>query len=188
MIRLGEPGPYVGVKLLPPLDRPSFSLTDTAGAPFEFGSATKGALTLLFFGYTHCPDVCPTTMSNIAAGLRTLEPALRERTKVVFVTTDPRRDTPPELRSWLDQFDKDFIGLTGEQAAINQVMESLRLRDPIGSEVTDAGYTVAHASEVIAFTQDDMGHLIYPEGAPPADFAHDLAKLAKDGWQGKDIK
>ena len=173
---------YRGVVLLPPLSRPAFTLTDTSGQPFAFDRQTKGRLTLLFFGYTNCPDICPTTMSNIASGLKGLSPAERSRISVVFVTTDPKRDSAGVLRGWLDHFDAAFIGLTGEQAEINGIMTSLRLPDPIQTEVTDQGYSVSHVSSVIVFTADDVSHIIYPEGTSPADWLHEVPKLLNEGW------
>lgn len=180
-LTLGGPHEYTGAYLLPPLPRPTFTLTDTNGKPFDFAKATDKRVTLLFFGYTNCPDVCPTTMADIAAGLSRV--STRDAVKVVFVTTDPRRDTPPVLRSWLDTFDPSFIGLTGSQADINRLMESLRLPDPVETEVTADGYTVVHISDVLLFTQDNVAHLVYPGGAKAADWAADLEKLLKQGFK-----
>lgn len=181
-LTFGGPKEYRGVVLLPPLPRPAFTLTDTAGQLYVFDQETRGQLTLLFFGYTNCPDVCPTTMSNIATSLKALPQADRERVKVVFVTTDPKRDQPTVLRAWLDHFDSAFIGLTGDQANINAIMASLRLPEPVQNEVTDQGYTVSHVSSVIVFTADDISHIVYPEGTSVDDWRRDLKKLLDEGW------
>src|SRR5215468_3726367 len=109
---------YRGGLVTPPLSKPRFTLTDTAGAPFEFWKKTLGHVTLLFFGYTRCPSECPLHMANIATGLQTMPGGLAGQVKVVFVTTDPARDSPPVLRAWLDHFDERFIGLTGSEAEI----------------------------------------------------------------------
>src|SRR5438093_7001047 len=109
---------YHGGLVSPPLAKPKFTLTDTSGAPFDFGLKTQGYVTLLFFGYTHCPDMCPLQMSMIGSALKKMPADMADQFKVVFVTTDPGRDTPRALRSWLDHFDKRFIGLTGSDAAI----------------------------------------------------------------------
>src|SRR2546425_2789779 len=85
---------YRGGLVNPPLPKPRFTLTDTSGAPFEFWSKTQGYITLLFFGYTRCPDECPLHMANVARGLHTMPLELRDQVKLVFVTTDPARDTP----------------------------------------------------------------------------------------------
>src|SRR5689334_12996628 len=109
---------YRGGIVTPPLPKPSFVLTDTSGAPFDFSNRTRASVTLLFFGYTYCPDQCPMHMANIGAALKRLPPAMADQVKLVFVTTDPARDTPERLRQWLDNFDKRFIGLTGNDATL----------------------------------------------------------------------
>ena len=118
-VRGDDGGTYAGIDLEPPYQRPSFTLTDTSGAAYDFATATKGRPTLLFFGYTNCPDVCPTTFADIAVALRKLDPSVASQIQVVFVTTDPARDTPQVIREWLDRFDADlptpFVGLTGDQ-------------------------------------------------------------------------
>lgn len=182
-LTFGGPQEYHGAYLLPPLSRPKFTLTDTSGSRFAFAEATNKQITLLFFGYTNCPDICPTTMASIAAGLKQLPPATRDHVRVVFVTTDPKRDQPAVLRHWLDKFDPTFVGLTGAQADINTVMESLRLPDPVESEMTADGYSVMHVSDVLLFTADNTAHLVYPGGATAEEWAADLEKLVRDGFK-----
>ena len=118
---------YHGELVTPPLPKPKFTLTDTSGAPFDFWSRTQSYITLLFFGYTHCPDECPLHMANIASSLQQLSPEVREQVKVVFVTTDPDRDSAPVLRAWLDNFDISFVGLTGSEAAIAAAQRSAHI-------------------------------------------------------------
>ena len=84
---------YRGGLVTPPLPKPRFTLTDTSGRPFDFAAATKGYVTLLFFGYTYCPDQCPMHMANSSAALKKLPAGTAEHVKLVFVTTDPARDT-----------------------------------------------------------------------------------------------
>src|SRR6266550_8720606 len=80
---------YRGGLVTPPLPKPRFVLTDTSGAPFDFWNRTQGSITLLFFGYTYCPDQCPMHMANIGAALKRLPPDIADQVKLVFVTTDP---------------------------------------------------------------------------------------------------
>src|SRR5689334_25058649 len=101
-----------------PFTKPDLVLTDTHGKKFDLRAETKGHPTLLYFGYTHCPDICPTTMSNIAVAEKALPKAQRDKLRVVFVTTDPGRDTPAELGRWLKGIDPGFIGLTGDFSTI----------------------------------------------------------------------
>ena len=114
---------YRGGVVKPPLPKPGFVLTDTSGAPFDFWNRTEGSVTLLFFGYTYCPDQCPMHMANLGAALKKLPRDSADQVKLVFVTTDPARDTPAVLRRWLDYFDKRFIGLTGTEAALEAVQK-----------------------------------------------------------------
>ena len=103
-----RPAPAVQLRgLIPqPLPKkPNFTLTDTAGHPFDFTRQTRGKLTYLYFGYTHCPDACPLTMGDIASALRRAPASVRSRVAVVFVTVDPRRDTATVLRTWLNSED-----------------------------------------------------------------------------------
>ena len=109
---------FRGALVTPPLPKPSFVLADTSGRPFDFAAETKGRVTLLFFGYTYCPDQCPMHMSVLGAALKKLPARTADQVKLVFVTTDPERDSPAVLRRWLDLFDRRFIGLTGTGPAI----------------------------------------------------------------------
>src|SRR5436305_14289498 len=93
---------FRGGLVTPPLPKPKFILADTSGRPFDFSERTRGYVTLLFFGYTYCPDQCPMHMANLGAALKKLSPGIAGQVKLVFVTTDPDRDTPSVLRRWLD--------------------------------------------------------------------------------------
>src|ERR1700686_4953145 len=126
---------YPGGLVSPPAPKPRFTLTDTSGAPYDLQAKTQGYVTLLFFGYTHCPDMCPLQMNMIARALKTLSPAVQSQFTVVFVTTDPERDTPQVLRSWLDHFDKRLIGPTGSEAAIEAAQIAANLSPPKKSAV-----------------------------------------------------
>jgi protein SCO1 len=162
--------------------KPEFVLTDTEGRPFDFRKETDGKATLLFFGYTHCPDVCPVHLANIAAVMRDLPLDAQKRIEVVFVTADPARDTPEVIRSWLDNFDRRFVGLRGDQATVDSVMTGLGLPPAVLDEPGPEGdYSVGHASQVIAFAPDGSLRIVYPFGTRQTDWAHDLPKLARIG-------
>jgi protein SCO1 len=176
---------YRGGLVTPPLPKPPFTLTDTSGAGFDFWSQTQGYVTLLFFGYTHCPDECPLHLANIASSLHQMPTEVREQVKVVFVTTDPTRDSATVLRAWLDHFDERFIGLTGNEAAIAAAQRAAHI--PLASKTARANqdYAVEHASFVLAYTKDNLAHLIYPGGVTPMDWAHDLPLLVKERWSSR---
>src|ERR1700722_1990280 len=182
----GAEGKYRGGLVSPPLPKPKFTLTDTSGSPFDFALKTKGYTTLLFFGYTHCPDMCPLQMSTIARALREIPPASADGFKVVFVTTDPDRDTPQVLRSWLDHFNKRFIGLTGSEAEIAAAQIAANLSPAKKSAVRpDGNYEVGHAAFVLAYTKDNLAHVIYPVGVKEDDWVHDLPYLATETWTNR---
>ncbi len=177
---------YRGGMVSPPLPKPKFTLTDTSGAPYDFAARTQGYVTLLYFGYTHCPDMCPLEMSTIAQAFKKISAADADRFKVVFVTTDPDRDSPPVLRAWLDHFDKRFIGLTGTQASIDAAQIAANLSPAKKSAVRpDGAYEVGHAAFVLAYTRDNLAHVIYPGGVKEEDWAHDLSFLAKATWTNR---
>ena len=170
----GADDTYAGLHLKDPYRKPAFTLTDTTGAPFDFAARTTGP-TLLFFGYTHCPDVCPTTMADIAVGLRQVDPAVAARTSVVFVTTDPARDTPQVLGEYLDRFDADlptqFVGLTGTQQEIDQAQLAAGV-----PQAEDMGQT--HSALLLLYGTDGEADVAFDAGNSGADIAHDLAIVA----------
>jgi protein SCO1 len=159
-----------------PFREPDVTLTGMAGRPVNLLQATKGKLTLVYFGYTHCPDVCPTTMADLAGALRLLTPAQRARIAVVFISTDPWRDTPKVVRSWLASFDPSFIGLTGDYAKIQTAAKSVGIAIERPSR-TGADYEVDHGAEVLPFGTDHLAHVLWTAGVSSRDFAADLTKL-----------
>jgi protein SCO1/2 len=171
-------GPYRGLQLDPAQPRPAFTLTDTDGRRYDFAARTRGRPTFLYFGYTHCPDVCPTTMADVAAALRSVPDRLRQAAQVVFVTTDPKRDTGAVLARWLRQFDGDlpnrFVGLTGRPSEL--VAAQVAARVPVAS---DEGQT--HSAEVLLYGTDDYARVVYLEGSTPEDMQHDLPAAAPGG-------
>jgi protein SCO1 len=174
---------YHGGLVSPPLPKPRFTLTDTSGAPYDFSAKTQGYVTLLFFGYTHCPDMCPLQMDIIAQAMKKVPPNTADQFKVVFVTTDPERDTPQVLRAWLDHFDKRSIGLTGSKMAIETAQNAANIPVAKKSAVRpDGAYEVGHAAFVLAYTKDNLAHVIYPVGVKQEDFVHDLPFLANETW------
>jgi len=174
---------YRGGLVMPPLQKPRFVLTDTSGAPFDFWKRTQGSVTLLFFGYTYCPDQCPMHMANIGTALKKLPPDISGQVKLVFVTTDPARDTRVELRHWLDHFDRRFIGLTGTPAALDAAQKAARVPPAQNASLSNGNYSVTHANFVVAYTEDNLGHVIYPGGVSEDDWIHDLPLLVKETWR-----
>jgi protein SCO1/2 len=173
---------YRGGVVTPPLPKPRFVLADTSGAAFDFRQRTDGYVTLLFFGYTNCPDQCPMHMANLGAALKNLPAGTEDRVRLVFVTTDPARDTASVVRRWLDLFDRRFIGLTGTERAIEAVQRAAGVPLATKTGPANGGYGVSHANFVLAYTKDNLAHVIYPGGVSKDDWVHDLPLLIKETW------
>lgn len=178
--RVRESG-FRGITMEQPTPKVDFTLNDTNGQPFGFMAETEGFVTLLFFGYTYCPDVCPVHMANLAAVLKDLPWEVRTRVRVVFVTTDPERDTPTRIREWLDAFDSSFIGLTGSRDEVNRIQASFGLPPAQIQGGDSTNYIIGHASQILAFGTDNMARLAYPFGTRQADWSHDLPRLVRQG-------
>lgn len=180
--RSGGAGTFRGVAVSPPIAKPPLVLTDFNGRRYDFAAETRGKVALLFFGYTHCPDVCPLHMANIAAVLRRMPAEDRARVITVFVTTDPERDTPDRLRDWLGNFDPSFVGLTGTRQELAEAQRSLHLgeatREYIGADSSQ--YFMGHGAQVFAFARDGHAYTIYPFGIRQEDWANDLPMLVAD--------
>jgi protein SCO1/2 len=173
-----------GAVLDPPVALPASAgpFTSTAGGSTTLGNLQTGKLMLVFFGYTHCPDVCPLTMADIGQALREADPDVRAATQVVFVTSDPARDTPAVLKEWLGHFDTGlpnrFVGLTASTALIDGTAKKVGvpLEPPVKQK--NGTYTVDHGAQLLAF-QNGQAHLLWTSGTTVADYKHDLEQLVK---------
>jgi protein SCO1 len=171
-------GPYQGVGLVPPHPRPEFTLTDTAGKPYPFAAKTNGKATLLFFGYTRCPDICPTTMADIGVALRKLPAAQAKQVTVVFVSTDVKHDTGPIIAKWLSYFSPHthatFVGLRGTQAQVDAAQASSHIMI-----AEDGGQT--HSTQVLLFGPDNYARdsFIYSNNGESAQMEHDIPVVLK---------
>lgn len=178
---VGRPqsGPYHGFGLDPAQPRPSFTLLDSAGKPFAFGTRTARHPTLLFFGYTHCPDECPATMADIRLALQDVPASVAAQTYVVFVTTDVRRDTGPVIERWLGNFDTGskahWIGLHGTQAEVDAAQAAAHVM-----VAEDKGET--HSTQLLLYGPDDYAHVAFLQTSNEQhQLAHDLPIVAGAG-------
>ncbi|MFF3345728.1 SCO family protein [Streptomyces sp. NPDC002779] len=162
-----------------PFEKPDLVLTDTHGKTYDFREETAGKPTLIYFGYTNCPDVCPLTMNNIAVAKKQLPKAQQDELRVVFVTTDPERDTASALGEWLKGIDPQVVGLTGDFATIQAGARTLGIS--IEPPHKEKGKTVSsHGTQVIAFSpKTDGGYVLYGEDATVDDYTADLPELIK---------
>jgi len=173
----GGSGGFRGRALATPITKPGFTLQDVRGRPFDFRRETSGDLTMLYFGYTNCPDVCPVQLGNLAAVLRDMPYEVTSRTKVVFVTVDPERDTPERIRDWLGRIDAGFIGLRGDPAQVARIERSVGVAPALPEPTATSGSAMGHAAQVIAFTPDGLAHVVYPFGTRQEDWAVDIPRL-----------
>ncbi|MET9493921.1 SCO family protein [Streptomyces sp. NPDC006552] len=163
-----------------PFKKPDLVLTDTHGKKFDLRERTKDKPTLVYFGYTHCPDVCPLTMSNIAVAKKSLPKAEQGKLQVVFVTTDPDRDTPAVLGKWLNAQDRDFTGLTGDFATIQRAARALGISIEPTQKDKNGKLVSMHGTQVVAFSpKTNAGYVLYGEDATVDDYTKDLPKLIK---------
>lgn len=151
-----------------------FSLKSTTGNPFTLQDL-KGKYSLIFFGFTHCPDLCPTTLAMLNQSYKTLESAnLKMLPQIIFISVDPERDTVEKMKTYLSSFNKSFIGATGSQKQIDTLTQEMNV---IYAKVAQAGdsenYTIDHSGTII---------LVNPQGQFYGVFTmpHDPQKIASD--------
>jgi protein SCO1/2 len=156
---------------------PHARLVGTSGRPLDLAADATRPLTLVFFGYTHCPDICQVVMANIAAGLVRLDEGQRSKVAMVFVTTDPARDTAGTLRSYLDRFDPSFDGATGGLPAIVRVANALGIPVEKGQKLASGGYDVTHGTQVLGLVPGGRAPFVWSQETSPGDLADDVSKI-----------
>jgi protein SCO1 len=162
--------------LMPPLQ---FSLTDDDSRPVTAANY-RGDLVLMYFGYTHCPDLCPMTLASLGQALGRLGPDA-SKVRVLFVTVDPARDTTPLLKRYMSYFGPQFTGLRGDDEALRPLIRRYRIgyhRDPPDR---NGNYAVEHSSVVFVFDQQGRARLLGRESDPPDQVAQDLRRLLQAG-------
>ncbi len=177
-----DSGGWAGTLLDPPFDKPDVTLTNLDGTPFPFREATDGKLTVLFFGFTSCPDVCPVFLSSIARG-REMVDGPGSNPQVLFVGVDTARDTPEVMKTYLANVDETFTGLTGTPAAIDAAVSALKMEAvQIGEPDAEGNYDVGHPARVYVFSPDNTAHRLYRHDVTPRQWARDLPILAAGDW------
>jgi protein SCO1/2 len=162
---------------------PSFSLIDSNGKHFNNARLT-GKWSFLFFGYTHCPDVCPTTLATLNKAMQTI--ASQGNTadaQVVFVSVDPQRDTPGKLRDYVSYFNPKFVGATGGQRTLDRLTRALgiiytRIPDPSGGN----GYLMDHSASILLIDPESQVAALFSPPYKPRWLANDFHKL-RDYYQ-----
>jgi len=154
-----------------------FALTDHTGKPRTLADF-KGKAVVVFFGYTQCPDVCPTTMAELSEALKQLGPDAAKRVQVLFVTVDPERDTPALLGQYVPAFDPSFIGLRpADEAQLKKVTKDFRVYYAKVPGKTPGSYTMDHTAASYVFDRDGKLRLFVRDGQGPGPWVHDLKLL-----------
>ncbi len=167
-----------GSVIEPPQPAADFVLADQYGQPFRL-SDQRGRVVNLFFGYTHCPDVCPTTL----ALWRQVELKLgadAEKVRFVFISVDPERDTRERLQEHLALFSPRLIGLTGDPAQLEPIYAAYHVfHEKVAAPESALGYTVSHSSSVYVVDRDGLWRMTYRFDALADDVVHDLRELLR---------
>ena len=172
---LSEPVTYHGTHISPPMPAADFALESAEGPVTRADLA--GKVVPIFFGYTSCPDVCPTTMLRLASALEQLDETARERVQVVFVSVDPERDSPERASAYAEAVSPGFIGLSGtaEQIADVAAQYGIYYAKAEGSDAT--GYLVDHSATVTVLNRNGRVELLWSPTVDAAGMASDLTAL-----------
>lgn len=152
-----------------------FSLTDHNGRNRTLADF-KGKVVAMFFGYTHCPDICPTTLSDFAAALQQLGPQA-ERVQVIFVTVDPRRDTPDLLKQYVPAFNPGFLGMYADEKTLSVLAKEYKVVYQKTSVKAADDYLIDHSAGTYVYDPQGRLRLLMPYGSSPEAIAHDLKIL-----------
>jgi len=179
-ILFAKPASFRGTTLAEPYPpAPGFMLTRGDGVSFQL-SELRGRVILLFFGYTSCPDVCPTTLAELNQALGQLgEDA--NKVQVVFVTVDPGRDTPERVQEYVNHFNPDFIGLSGTEGVLTKVWSDYGIFRETVEGTSALGYLVNHTARVTLIDADGNLRISFSFETPVDDIVHDLKLILKEG-------
>lgn len=171
-----EEGTISGAELDQPYEAADLPLRNTEGETQALADVDND-LTLVFFGYTRCPDICGIVMSTITSAVNQLDADLRDRVDMVFVTTDPARDDERELRAYLDRYDPEFEGLTGDLDAISETGLSVKVAVEEGERLPSGGYEVVHSDHVVGLDAEGLGQIVWTKDISAQQMSADIEIL-----------
>ena len=148
----------------------NFTLTGTSGTPFELQDL-RGKIVLLFFGYTSCPDACPTTLAKLQRAFNLLTAEQIEQVRTLFISVDPQRDTPRALKDYVEYFGVNAIGLTGTKAEIDKVVKAYNAHYLIIPGETESWYTINHTTTVYLHDQEGKVRYLFLYDETPEQLA-----------------
>ena len=180
-ILFGKPASFRGTTYAEPYPPASeFVLVRGDGSSFQF-SEMRGRLVLLFFGYTSCPDVCPTTLAELNQAMGKLSEEDAGRVQVVFVTVDPGRDTPERVQEYVSHFNPSFIGLSGTEGDLTKVWNDYGVFREVVEGTSALGYLVNHTARVTLIDADGNLRISFSFETPVDDIVHDLKLILEEG-------
>jgi protein SCO1 len=176
-----QPDGWRGLPLERARTMPDVTLRATDGQPVALAEAFRGDPTLLFFGYTSCPDICPVHLASIAAAMEASGVGYDEL-DVVFVSVDPDRDTPERIEEYLANFDRRMVGLHAELPVVEDALRQLDLPGPVveGPDPRGEGDLIGHPAQVIGFDAEGRALRVWPFGARRSDWVADLPRIVEE--------
>jgi protein SCO1/2 len=170
---------YAGTEV-PSWPVPDTSLRSTEGSSYSFTEDADEPVTLVFFGYTNCPDICSMVLANVTQALQRVGEKA-DQVELVFVTTDPARDDEATMQRYLSAFDEDYIGLTGRMADIEELAAGFHIFFEKGQKLPGGGYEMLHDDNVFVVDDDGTIPLFWRRTLSPVEMAHDLEQLIPEG-------
>ena len=180
-IFFGKPASFRGTTYEEPYPPASeFVLTRAGGTSFQL-SEIRGETILLFFGYTSCPDVCPTTLAELNQAMKQLGEKDADKVQVLFVTVDPERDTPEKAQEYVNHFNSRFIGLSGTEEELAPVWSNFGIFREVVDGTSALGYLVNHTARVTLIDANGNVRISFNFDTPVEDIVHDLKLILKEG-------
>lgn len=173
-----EPYQLHGSEIVPSIPAPAIQLARADGTSFDL-AGLQGRIVLIFFGYTSCPDVCPTTMADMKRVNAEIG-AQADLVDVLLITVDPQRDTPERIQAYVSGFDPAFIGLSGSEAQLEPVWQDYGVYRAITGSHHDANYAVDHSTRIYLIDTSNHLRATYAYGTPVQDLADDIRYLLKE--------
>ena len=161
--------------LMPDLE---FTLTAADGDPFRAGDRA-GQVRLLFFGFTNCPDICPATMARLQNAVRQMPEGMRDEVSLLFVSVDPKRDTPERIGEYVNFFGDNIVGLTSDEATLRELAKRYRTTFGYGKPDEEGNYDVSHSSAVYVFDGQGRARLLIRSDQSIPEISADLETLVR---------
>lgn len=154
----------------------SFELTSESGQAVD-QEPFVGNATLVFFGFINCPDVCPTTLQSLAQAIAALPESQQDDIQVLFISVDPERDTPANLKTYTEFFGPQFTGLSGSEAQLSALVKRMRATYGYGEADADGNYDVSHSSAIYGFDAQGNAQVLLRGDQPISELTHDISLL-----------